>query len=62
MKRPSYRMAVEWAALNDESAATDPEEVAGTISVCLVADIFGLDVARVVRDVLRVRARVFGGG
>lgn len=54
-RRASYRQAVEWIAANDSSAdlLTDgPEEVAGYISVALVADIFGkdrLDVAKAVQ-------------
>lgn len=55
MKRASYRNGVEWIALNDEPAETDPEAVAGLISVCLLADLFGTDTSSVTDDVLRYR-------
>jgi hypothetical protein len=55
MKRASYRHGVEIIALNDETAETDPEAVAGMISVCLLADLFGVEPERVARDVVRYR-------
>jgi hypothetical protein len=33
----------------------DPVEMTGMISVCLLADLFGVDVERVARDVVRYR-------
>jgi hypothetical protein len=58
MKRPSYKKAVEHVALNDDPVELDPEVVAGTISVGLVADLFGVDVDVVAADVVRLRIRV----
>ena len=51
MKRASYRFGVEWIALNDNpdhhsewgSFMLQVEEVAGYISVALLADLFGKD-------------------
>jgi hypothetical protein len=47
MKRPSYRAAIDWICLNDmpESMKDD-----GHISSCLVADLFGVGVEKVIRD------------
>lgn len=59
MKRATYRDAIDWVAQNDSSGdpdANDPEAVAFLVSSVLVADIFGVDVARVGRDVVRRRA------
>ena len=58
MKRASYRLAVEWVALNDAAGDDDPPEIlSGLVTVGLVADLFGVDPARVARDVIRVRRR-----
>lgn len=60
MKRASYREAVAWIALNDETCgpeAQDPKEVETLISVALVADIFGVDVQKVAADVVRYRQK-----
>lgn len=57
MKRASYRAAVEWIAMNDEPSQTEPRDVAGYISTCLIADLFGVEPSRVARDVIRVRIK-----
>jgi hypothetical protein len=58
MKRPSYRAAVEWIALNDGPGNGDgADEVAGYISTCLVADLFDVASSRVARDIMRCRER-----
>lgn len=62
MKRASYREAVEWIAMNDDNAETDPEVVRYQVTVLLVADLFRLEAERVARDVLRYRAKHDTGG
>lgn len=60
MKRASYRNAVALIALNDgpgEPWARDVEQVAGMMSVTLVADLFGVTEERVARDVVACRER-----
>jgi hypothetical protein len=57
MKRASYRFAVEWIALNDDAVEMDSEEVAASISVALVADLFGVDPEKVAADVIRFREK-----
>jgi hypothetical protein len=58
MKRPSYRNAVAWIALNDSPADNDPVEwLSGLVTVCLVADLFGVDQKEVAADVLRYREK-----
>jgi hypothetical protein len=64
MKRPSYRSAVAWIARNDNAYYDRPvnsaaeENVAGYISTCLVADLFGIDPKRVAKDVMRLRKEI----
>lgn len=57
MKRASYREGVEIIALNDEAAELDEEMVVGLASVMLLAELFGVDQERVVRDVVRFRKK-----
>ena len=60
MKRASYRHAVEWIAYNDDLGSPDSldlERVSGYISVCIVADLFGVEAEKVVRDVIRKREK-----
>lgn len=58
--RHGYRYAVEWIALNDDPGSddsTDPEVIAGYVSVHLVADLFGKDSRDVAVDVCYYRRR-----
>lgn len=58
MKRASIRDAAWWIALNDDPAAHDAlreDVVAGYISTCLVADIFGIEREKVARMVIARR-------
>ena len=61
VKCRGYRFAVQWCADNDEGAERDPEVVAETISVSLVADLFGVTTDKVARDVLRLREKEDNG-
>lgn len=57
-KRPTYREAVAWIALNDNTAAGDSvETIAGYISTLLVADLFGAEPRLVAVDIERCRYR-----
>jgi hypothetical protein len=55
MKRASYRLAVEYIALNDEPTIRGAEEMIGYASVQLVSEIFDVPALRVARDVIRQR-------
>jgi hypothetical protein len=58
MKRASYRDAIDWVAQNDSPADEGnlhPETVSELVSSVLVADIFGVEVIKVGRDVVRRR-------
>jgi hypothetical protein len=58
MKRANYRDAIAWIACNDDAGEPDAlnlETVHGYISVCLIADLFGVERERVARDVVRYR-------
>jgi hypothetical protein len=57
MKRASYREGVALVALNDEPTDMDPESVATYISTQLLADLFGVEPARVAKDILRIREK-----
>ena len=57
MKRASYKHAVEWIAINDESASLDLEEIRWLPTTLLVEEIFCVDGDRIARDVLRLRER-----
>jgi len=54
-KCKGYKFAVECCAFNDESAETDLETISQTISVSLVADLFGIPAEKVAAAVLKVR-------
>lgn len=55
VRRKLYDDAVEWIAHNDEPTITDVEEMAGIISVVLIADLFGKTPAQVARAVIKIR-------
>lgn len=56
-KRASIKEAVFWIAHNDEPGETEAEEIAGLISVKLVADLFGLTDEEVAKRVARERRK-----
>jgi hypothetical protein len=53
-KRPGYRRAVEWIALNDDSEIGD-EETGFIISIYLIADLFEKEPVEVAKAVERKR-------
>lgn len=56
MKRASYRAGVKWIAENDESGGSqDPEHIAGSSPILLLADLFEVAPIRVAMDVLVYR-------
>lgn len=60
MKRASYRAAIAWIAENDSAGddnALDPQSVAELVTTLLIADLFGVEPARVGQDVVRYRAK-----
>ncbi len=57
MKRPGYREAIFWIAMNDEPGEGDYEVIAGLISVVLVADLFGVEAHKVAADVIIKRRK-----
>ena len=59
MKRPSYHEACYWIAANDNAGNGDSlEEVTDYITVAMLADIWGLNVEKVGRDVWGTRQRI----
>jgi len=52
-----YRMLVEWIALNEDAIETDPQVIAGSLTVTMLAHCFDLKNADVASDVLEIRAR-----
>jgi hypothetical protein len=57
MKRASYRHGIEHIALNDDPASLELRSVAATISVALLADLFGRDRFEVADDVIAYRRK-----
>lgn len=57
MKRASYRAGVEHIALNDDPTELDESVVSATLTVGLLADLFGVDPERVAKDVIRFRKK-----
>lgn len=58
MKRASYRQAVEWIALNDNTGGGErADEIASYVSTLLVADLFGVEPEKVGKDIERARVR-----
>lgn len=56
-KRPTYREAVQWIALNDNAGnGDDHASIAGYVSTLLVADLFGAEPYTVATDIERTRA------
>ena len=53
MKRASYREAINWIVENDDPEWLNPSEdgrINPTVSVFLIADIFEVQIARIVQD------------
>jgi hypothetical protein len=62
--RQLYQTAVAWIALNDgpgDSDAHKVSHVAGTVTVLLVADLFGYKPETVARAVVKYRKEHFDG-
>lgn len=55
MKRASYRQGVAFIALNDDAENVEVDQVASTISVGLLADLFGLETEIVANEVVSYR-------
>lgn len=53
--RRSYQDAIDWIAHNDDPDETDVETVRGTLTVGLVADLFGTSTSVVANDVVLAR-------
>lgn len=55
--KPSYKKAIEFIALNDESKEMNIGNMVDLISVVLVADLFGKDPLKVASDVIKFREK-----
>lgn len=55
--RASYRNGIQWIAENDEPEEMDPEVISGFISVCLLADLFGVTTEKVAKAVVAYKKR-----
>lgn len=58
MKRPSYRAAILWILQNDDCDFLNDYIGALSVAASLVADMFGVDDARVMADLRRVHANL----
>lgn len=62
MRRPSYREALRWLLLNDDTEWLNDARHGLSVSTALVADLFGVDDERIVADLLRLRERMRKAG
>lgn len=58
MKRPGYRDAINWLAFNDDTEWTQDERPIPSVTACLVADLFEVEVDKVTKDLRRELKRV----
>ena len=58
MRPRSYAYGVKWIALNDNPDNHNIRDVYKTISVCLLADLFGVTPTHVASDVVDCRMRI----
>ena len=54
MHTPLYK-AIDWIARNDESGCMSVDEVAGLMTVCIIADLFDMDTIDIARRVVNRR-------
>ena len=50
MNRPSYKTAILWIWENDDTEFIHDADPIPSVTVCLAADLFGVSVERVMRD------------
>lgn len=53
MVRASYRHAIQWLAHNDDNEWLTDEYGSPSVTASLVADLFGLEIERVTKDLRR---------
>jgi hypothetical protein len=53
--RASYRHGIDWIAFNDDATILDVPQLAGMLTVALLADLFGKDAEQVAADIIRRR-------
>lgn len=53
MKRPGYREAIKWIALNDDTEWLNDVEPIESVTAALVQDLFGVDRKRLLKDLRR---------
>lgn len=57
MKRPGYREAVEWIALNDDCYWLADEEPIISVTACMVRDLWGVETEKLFYDLRKVLKR-----
>lgn len=55
--RMGYRAGLDWLLDNDDTAWLDEEDPAPSVTLCLLADLMGIDQDRAVADLRRRRDR-----
>jgi len=58
MKRPSYRAALEWIALNDDTTWLEDGEDVPSVTLVLIADLFDVPETKAIVDLKRTLARL----
>jgi len=59
MKRASYREAIEWIARNDDCEWLKEGDQFVCVTLCLIADIFDVEIEKAIKDLRRVHKRVW---
>ena len=54
MKRPSYKQAIEWIVDMDDCYWVQDENPIASVTACMVADLFDVDLERVKRDIAKL--------
>ena len=50
MKRPAYRTAIKWIAINDDTQWLHDDEPIISVTAALIIDLFDVDEHRFIRD------------
>lgn len=60
VKRASYRDAIDWIARNDDCEWINDEHGSFSVTVALVADIFGVSTDKATADLRRAHKKAWG--
>lgn len=50
MRALGYKQAINWIVMNDDTEWLDDECPIPSVTACLVADLYGVDIEKVIKD------------